>query len=87
MSHAELQQVGSIVHTALQHVASEHAPVECTAKHEPLAEPHVPGVPGQRKLAYCAQFTSQAVAQQYGSVAHTLLQHVALLHAGLLWLE
>jgi hypothetical protein len=88
MSHGPWQQEGSSVQIALQQATSLHAPVVCVAKQLPrFGEPHVPGVPPQRKEAAPAQFVSHRVEQQKGSPAQTAVQQLAESQPGFAWAD
>jgi hypothetical protein len=82
-SHDCEQQVGSTAQTALQQVASLHAPFGLVWKQSPVpGPPQVPGFPGQANPARAAQLASHEFEQQKGSNAHTATEHEALSQLG-----
>lgn len=84
MSHAELQQPGSISHTRSQHCVSLQAGMPFASLHSPaLGSPHLPLlVSSHEKLAKSAQVVSQISEQQNGSARHTNSQHFPIEHDG-----
>ena len=80
LSHMELQQNGSALQTALQHVPSEQAPLLCGVVQIPLAV--APHKPTQFESAVAAQPASHVTMQHSGLMAHTVLQQSLSLHPG-----
>src|SRR5262245_17637662 len=80
-SQAVWQQNGSAAHTVLQHSSSLQPRPPLAEQQSPSpGQPPPPPQIAQSAIASDAQMPSQAVWQQNGSAAHTVLQHSASLH-------